>query len=300
MTERVSGLKVLAAGLVFLFVLVAASAAFSGEFWGSAKSDVYHYPDCRYARKITPIYLIKFPSPEEASEWVKARARELHADLVGITLVNPDWLFQHGEVPGRYAIMLGVRMDYHDIKAAPDLRAGAETTRAYYALGHIVHALSDLLRAEGWDAWAQHPRFSHKRQHSMVHPPHAIAAGLGRLGRHGLVITDRFGPCVRLAAVTTDMPLALDMPNHTDVLEYCEGCTDCRDACDGDAIPDEPSDVLGVRKYKVLPMRCAHEFAKWDGCSKCQAYCPFIEEYPSELRDERPWTPTPADGGLLP
>jgi epoxyqueuosine reductase QueG len=134
----------------------------------------------------------------------------------------------------------------------------------------------------------------------MIHPPHAIAAGLGRLGRHGLVITDRFGPCVRWAAVTTDMPLALDRPNALEVLEFCEGCTECRDACEADAIPDEPSVVRGVRKYRVLPMRCAHEFARWDGCSKCQAYCPFIEDYPEELRDVRPWTPTPADGGPLP
>ncbi|NIP33584.1 MAG: iron-sulfur cluster-binding protein, partial [Thermoplasmata archaeon] len=51
----------------------------------------------------------------------------------------------------------------------------------------------------------------------MVHPPHAIAAGLGRLGRHGLVITDRFGPSVRWGAVTTHMPLQVDAPNPEDV-----------------------------------------------------------------------------------
>jgi hypothetical protein len=242
----------------------------------------------------------EFQTPGEASLWVKEKARELHADLVGITMVNREWTFAHGKVEGRFAIVLGARMDYHEIKAAPDLRAGAETTRAYYALGHIVHALTDTLRSEGWEAWPQHPRFSHKRHHSMIHPPHAIAAGLGRLGRHGLVITDDFGPSVRWAAVTTDMPLALDDPNPIDVLEYCEGCSECRDACDGDAIPDEATMVRGVRKYRVLPMRCAHEFARWDGCSKCQAYCPFIEEYPAALRDASPWTPTPADGGPLP
>lgn len=259
------------------------------------EAEQYDRPEVPVAAKVR-----EFPSPGEATGWVKARARELRADLVGVTLVNIDWTFKHGEVPGRYAIVLGVRMDYHDIKAAPDLRAGAETTRAYYALGHIVHALTDTLRREGWEAWAQHPRFSQKRHHSMIHPPHAIAAGLGRLGRLGLVITDRFGPCVRWAAVTTDMPLALDAPNSPEVLEYCEDCSDCRDACDADAIPDEPTIVRGVRKYKVLPLRCAHEFARWDGCSKCQAYCPFIEGYPPDLRDVRPWTPTPADGDPLP
>ncbi len=256
----------------------------------------------QYDRPLAPLgpEAREFPTPSAASAWVKDRAGELHADLVGVAEVNHEWTFAHGHVEGTYAVVLGVRMHYHDIKAAPDLRQGAETTRAYYALGHIVHALTDLLRSEGWEAWPQHPRFSHKRHHSMVHPPHAIAAGLGRLGRHGLVITDRFGPSVRWGAVTTHMPLEVDVPNPVDVLEFCETCTECRDACDADAIPDEPSVVRGVRKYKVLPMRCAHEFARWDGCSKCQGYCPFMEAYPRELRDVRPWTPEPADGGTLP
>jgi len=238
--------------------------------------------------------------PEEAALWVKWRALELHSDMVGITRVNPDWVFEGGEVRGTYAIVLGVRMDYHDIKAAPDLRAGAETTRAYYALGHIVQALADELRDRGWEAWDQHPRFSAKRHHSMVHPPHAIAAGLGRLGRNGLVITEAFGSCVRWGAVTTDLPLALDGPGDPDVLPFCGTCRECREACEADAIPDEATVVRGVRKYAILPMRCAHEFARWDGCSKCIAHCPFIEAYPEDLRDVRPWTPGPADGGPLP
>jgi hypothetical protein len=259
------------------------------------EAEQYDYPGVLVAKKQRV-----FASPRDATAWAKHRALELHADLVGITLVNHEWTFEHGVVEGRFAIVLGARMDYNDIKAAPDLIAGAETTRAYYALGNMVHALADSLRAEGWEAWAQHPRFSHKRHHSMIHPPHAIAAGLGRLGRNGLVINDRFGSCVRWAAVTTDLPMELDGPASPEVLEYCEECSACREACDADAIPDEASVVRGVRKFPILPMRCAHEFARWDGCSKCISYCPFMEEYPEELRDQRPWTPTPADGGPLP
>jgi ferredoxin len=241
-----------------------------------------------------------FGSPEEASTWVKGRAIELRADLVGITLKNDEWVFEGGEVPGRYAVVLGARMDYREIMAAPDLRAGAETTRAYYALGHIVQALADVLRAAGWEAWPQHPRFSASRHHGMVLPPHAIAAGLGRLGRNGLVITEAFGSCVRFAAVTTDLPLALDEPSPSTVHPLCEGCRACRDACDADAIPDEMTEVRGVRKYVIMPVRCAHEFARWDGCSKCISHCPLMEGYPEALRWVPPWTPTPADGGPLP
>jgi hypothetical protein len=242
----------------------------------------------------------EFATPAEASLWVKERARALHADLVGVTRVNPDWIFEGGDVPGRYAIVVGARMDYGEIKTAPDLRAGMETTRAYYALGHIVHELADELRAAGHEAWAQHPRFSAKRHHSMVLPPHAIAAGLGRLGRNGLVLTGAFGPCVRWAAVTTDLELELDEPHQAEVLGVCHSCRECLVNCDAEAIPDEPAMVRGELKYKVLPMRCAHEFARTDGCSKCIAYCPLIEYYPADLRDVPPWTPTPKDGGPLP
>ena len=209
-------------------------------------------------------------------------------------------LFSGGEIPGKVAIVLGVRMDFQEIKVAPDLRAGVETTRAYYALGHIVHRLADRLRADGHQAWAQHPRFSAKRHHNMVLPPHAIAAGLARLGRNGLAISEPFGPCVRWAAVTTDLDLALDEANSQDVLPLCETCVECRVACNADAIPDEATVVRGVRKFPLLPLRCAHEFAKWDGCSMCIAYCPKMDDYPEDLRSLRPWTPTPADGSRPP
>ncbi len=241
-----------------------------------------------------------FGGPQEAADWVKEQARQLHADLVGITLLNQDWVFEGGEVPGRYAIVLGVRMDYREMMTAPDLRAGAETTRAYYALGAVAQRLSDRIRGAGHEAWAQHPRFSAQSHHSMLYPPHAIAAGLGRLGRNGLVVTREYGPCVRWAAVTTDLELALDEPEPEDVLEACEDCAECRIHCDADAIPDAPRVVRGVRKYVILPMRCAHEFARWDGCSKCISYCPLMEAYPATLRDARPWTPTPQDGGPIP
>ncbi len=38
----------------------------SGKFVGSKKSDVYHYPDCQWAKKIKPENLITFNSVEEA------------------------------------------------------------------------------------------------------------------------------------------------------------------------------------------------------------------------------------------
>lgn len=56
-------------GRAFLIAFIVASlagAALSAEFWGSIKSDVYHYPHCRYAKIIDKDFLIKFSSPGEA------------------------------------------------------------------------------------------------------------------------------------------------------------------------------------------------------------------------------------------
>jgi Pyruvate/2-oxoacid:ferredoxin oxidoreductase delta subunit len=256
----------------------------------------------QYDRKGVPVAedVRAFAGPEKASEWVKEQARTLHVDLVGITHLNQDWVFEGGVVKGKYAIVLGVRMDFGEISTAPDLRAGVETTRAYYALGSMAFDLADILREAGHEAWAQHPRFSAKRHHSMVLPPHAIAAGLGRLGRNGMVISHEYGPCVRWAAVTTDLELAIDEPDLGEVMEMCEECTICHEECEAEAIPLAPTMVRGVQKYPLLPMRCAHEFARTDGCSVCIAVCPKMECYPEHMRDKRPWTPTPGDGGPLP
>jgi hypothetical protein len=52
----------LVAMAVFMFV----SLAFSGEFYGSSRSNKYHYPGYTWARKIKPSNLVVFTSPEQA------------------------------------------------------------------------------------------------------------------------------------------------------------------------------------------------------------------------------------------
>ena len=47
-------------------LLLIAVHALSAEFWASKNSNKYHFPTCRYAKKIKPSSLIKFNSPEEA------------------------------------------------------------------------------------------------------------------------------------------------------------------------------------------------------------------------------------------
>lgn len=49
--------------VLFAFVAVAAQAT---EFWGSVKSNKYHYPTCSSAQRIKPGNLVVFSSPNDA------------------------------------------------------------------------------------------------------------------------------------------------------------------------------------------------------------------------------------------
>ena len=72
----------------------------------------------------------------------------------------------------------------------------------------------------------------------------AVAAGLGRLGRGGFVLTDDFGPRVRFVAVVTDAEVA---PNATlpvdGVPEACTDCARCVESCLGKAFRDEEAEI---------------------------------------------------------
>ena len=239
-------------------------------------------------------------SPREARAWALGLALDLGADLAAATRVREEWTFEGRPVRGRWAVMLAARMDHGAIMSAPSLRAGAEATRAYYALGDVAVRLARALREAGHAAVAQHPRYTAGHWSGMLFVPHAVAAGMGRLGRSGLLLTDAFGPCVRLAAVTTDLEMEPDAPASPELHPACMLCVLCREACGNRAIPEARTVVRGVRKCALDESACAPLFARWDGCGACIAACPLMQLYPERLRAVRPRTPVPSDGGEAP
>ena len=53
---------------VFLVLFLVLTPALSGQYWGSSKSHKYHYPSCRWAKKIKAGNKIVFDSPQEARQ----------------------------------------------------------------------------------------------------------------------------------------------------------------------------------------------------------------------------------------
>ena len=64
----------------------------------------------------------------------------------------------------------------------------------------------------------------------------AVLCGLGELGLHGALLTDEFGPFVRVCFVLTDLELE-GTPVKTPHL--CDGCGECVKSCPGKAIAED-------------------------------------------------------------
>jgi epoxyqueuosine reductase len=64
----------------------------------------------------------------------------------------------------------------------------------------------------------------------------AVAAGLGVLGRHNLVIHPRFGSRIVFTAILTGLPLSSEPPIQE---ELCDQCDLCVEACPAHALDEE-------------------------------------------------------------
>ena len=170
----------------------------------------------------------------------------------------------------------------YNIQTAPNNPSGIEVLRKYWQLGEITCKVAEFIRNLGYPATAHHPRNFAGFPPTILHPAAAIEAGFGELGRHGLIITEEYGPRVRLATVTTDLELPQNKPKRFGVEEFCHTCHLCIDACEGDAIPTEKKEIRGFLKYTIEPYKCLPYFAKYDGCNLCVARCAFNKR-PKEL-----------------
>ncbi len=157
-------------------------------------------------------------SPERAAEKVKGFARHLGADLVRIGPLDPANVYTHVgktwgdparswgqpiEVTHRNAISVAVGLSPAMLSTGPVLPEVVEVMRVYVRLATIAVTLASYVRALGYGARAQvMPNYQ------VLTVPVAIDAGMGELGRHGLMITKELGSALKLATVTTDLPMA--------------------------------------------------------------------------------------------
>lgn len=107
----------------------------------------------------------------------------------------------------------------------------------------------------------------------------ARLAGLGWLGKNGLLLNKSKGSFYFLAELIIDLELEYDLP----MSDHCGTCTKCIDACPTEAIV-EPGVVDGskcISHYTIelkseLPINSTEPFENWVfGCDICQDVCPW-------------------------
>jgi epoxyqueuosine reductase len=245
---------------------------------------------------------------------VKAKARELGFDLVGIAPTGPSryrnylrqWLddgqagtmrylaerFDQRTDPASYfpgaQSAICVAMNYFvelDLPAQGDVRGRI----ARYALGddyHQVikdrlHELADWLRAE---APAAQTRCAVDTA-PVMEKELAARAGIGWQGKNTCIINGQIGSWLLLGEVLTTLPLPPDDP----AIDRCGTCTRCIDACPTGAIT-EPYRIDARRCISYLTIEHRADDIAPDlrratgdwlyGCDVCQDVCPWNRTAP--------------------
>ncbi len=199
-------------------------------------------------------------------------ARSLGATDIGYTKVGPRRIFRGFRILFPNAIVFTIEMDREKIRQAPSTPSFVEVFRTYHALGVTVNRIADFLRERGYNA---HPGPAIGGEVSYV--PLAVDAGLGWVGKNGLLITRANGPRVRLAAVYTDienLPFAEETP-FAWIRDYCDSCNACVAKCPAGAIYREPRQHEDGDPVFVDHTLCAVPFSNDNGCTLCIKHCPF-------------------------
>ncbi|MBW1910354.1 MAG: reductive dehalogenase [Deltaproteobacteria bacterium] len=229
--------------------------------------------------------------PGEMTRIIKKAAIYMGASAVGICRLDRRWIYSHrfdprtvehtpiDDIPEgfEYAVVMVHEMDYTLIRTAPAYGEFAAGGRGYSMMAHVASSMAHFIRDLGYEAIPC-------GNDTTLSIPMAIDAGLGEIGRNGLLITPWFGPRVRISKVLTNLPLVPDKPIEIGVRKMCEVCGKCAKACPGQSISfDEPttegrtlSNNHGIYKWYINPERCFKFWVKNNGdCANCIRVCVF-------------------------
>lgn len=228
--------------------------------------------------------------PAAMAAHLKAVARFFGADVTGICRLDQAFVFTHRglridyakglagqpiHVPHRFAVSMAIQSEYELYTNSPNFLNDIPHGKGYLKTARIAVCLAAYIRELGYPAKA-HFFISEE----VLHVPIAVMAGVGELARNGSLIVRDYGPRVRLATVTTDLPLAVDGPVDIGVQALCSECNKCAVNCPARCIPLGPKTVVrGVEKWQLDNDKCMTYWTanpqKFNSCARCIAVCPW-------------------------
>mgnify|MGYP003951749467 FL=1 len=235
-----------------------------------------------------------FENDAQATHDIRKAAELFEADLFGVCEFDERWMYSGiynessddskpidlpEELP--FIIVIGESMDLGLTATVPSALSGSATGLGYSYDSVTLITLAQYIRNLGYRAYAS-------MNDSSLGIPLAVQAGFGEVGRHSLLITEEYGPRLRLGRIFTDLPLVVSRPKTFGVKEFCSMCDRCAAACPPKAIPVGPhsnkihnrSNLIGVKKWTVDAEKC---FKFWvnqnTDCSICIRVCPYNRDY---------------------
>ncbi len=192
--------------------------------------------------------------------------------------------------PWPRAISIALALDpitLKGMKTGPTPEYYKEYLRANTTLNEIAQKIERLLLGAGYEAEAfpativdSNPEYERTLRVAFQHKTAATRAGLGFIGKSGLLITPDFGPRIRLVTVFTDLPFPTGQP----ILEgRCGGCRLCVEACPARAIKGREWREGMAREELLDAHACCREAkrllkarvgADEAVCGICVAVCP--------------------------
>jgi reductive dehalogenase len=217
---------------------------------------------------------------------VKALGYYLGADLIGICEASPWMWYSHHddgtpiEPYHRYAVVMLIDQGFETMEGASgdDWISGAQSMRAYLRGAEIAGVMAAHLRRLGYPSRSQTNADS-----DILQIPPTLMAGLGELSRIGeLVLSPFVGPRFKTVVLTTDLPLAVDLPIDFGLQDFCAKCNKCARECPCAAIPFGPKVMFnGYEMWKPDVEKCTKyrvNNAKGSACGRCMKTCPYNTE----------------------
>jgi epoxyqueuosine reductase len=174
-----------------------------------------------------------------------------------------------------------------------DRKLNEDTVRLLLALQKKVVR---ILRKEGYrylcippDSDRIRNTFVSKLYPLVTHKTAATCAGLGWIGKNGLLVNPDFGPRLSLATILTDAPLQVDTPIERSL---CGDCGLCIKFCPSDAITGEEWSRHEPFPELVQMDRCASHKKKVKAlhgkpnCGLCITVCPYGRKMHREDRKQ--------------